>query len=79
MKPAHHLTTLLALLALTGMTAVFALSKHAIVAALALAMAKILLVAFRFMDLRHAHIFWKCIIVVLTGGSLTAIGLLAAA
>lgn len=74
----HHLATLIALLALTGVTAFVAMSSHGIAILLVLAMAKILLVTFRFMDLRHAHIFWKIMVVLFSGGTLTAIGLLAA-
>ena len=78
-QPPHHLANLIVLLALTGVTAVVAGASHGVAILLVLAMAKILLVAFRFMDLRHAHLFWKCMVVAFTGVSLTAIGLLAAA
>ncbi len=77
-KAPHHLATLIALLALTAITAFVAVSSHGIVLLLILAMAKILLVAFRFMDLRHAHVFWKTVVVLFTGGFLTVIGLIAA-
>ncbi len=77
-KSPHHSATLFALLALTGITALIAISSHGVIFLLALAMAKILLVTFHFMDLRHAHLFWKIIIVVFTGGTLTAIGALTA-
>lgn len=74
----HHFRTLIALLALSGITAIIAISSHGVAILLLLAMAKILLVAFRFMDLRHAHLFWKIIISVFTGATLTAVGVLAA-
>ncbi len=65
------------MLALTGATAIIAGVSHGVAALLLLAMAKILLVTFRFMDLRHAHIFWKLAVVLLSGAFLTAIGLIA--
>ena len=77
MKSPYHLATLICLLMLTGGTAIIAGASHGVAAILVLAMAKILLVTFRFMDLRHAHIFWKTAVVLLSGGLLTAIGLLA--
>lgn len=77
-KSPHHLATLIALLAFTGVTAIIASSAHGVAVLLVLAMAKILLVTFRFMDLRHAHLFWKAAVVMFSGGILTALGLLAA-
>ncbi len=77
-KPPYHLATLIALLALTGITALIAGTSHGVAMLLILAMAKILLVTFRFMDLRHAHLLWKTAVLLLSGGTLAAIGLLAA-
>ena len=77
MKSPYHLATLIALLVLTAGTAIIAGASHGVAAILVLAMAKILLVTFRFMDLRHAHLFWKAAVILLSGGTLAAIGLLA--
>ena len=77
MKSPSHPVTLICLLMLTGGTAIIAGASHGVAAILVLAMAKILLVTLRFMDLRHAHIFWKVAVVLLSGGLLTAIGVLA--
>ena len=77
-KSPHHLATLIALLALTAGTAFVAAASHGVTVILVLAMAKILLVTYRFMDLRHAHLFWKSAVLLLSGGFLAAIGLLAA-
>ena len=77
-KSPRHLVTLIMLLVLTAGTAILAGASHGVILLLILAMAKIFLVTFRFMDLRIAHLFWKTAVVLLTGGLLTAIGLLAA-
>ena len=77
MKSPYHLATLICLLMLTGATAIIAGASHSVVAILVLAMAKILLVTLRFMDLRHAHLFWKVAVALLSGGFLAAIGFLA--
>ncbi len=77
MKSPYHLATLIALLVLTGATAIIAGVAHGVAVILVLAMAKILLVTFRFMDLRHAHLFWKAAVVLLSGGTLVVIGFLA--
>jgi hypothetical protein len=78
-KSPRHAVTLILLLALTAITAVVGASTHAAFIILGLAMAKILLVAFRFMELRHALLFWKYAFVLLSGSFLTAIAVLAAA
>ncbi|MGJ8642854.1 MAG: cytochrome C oxidase subunit IV family protein [Luteolibacter sp.] len=72
-----NLITLISLLTLTAGTALVAGASHGVVAILFLAMAKILLVTFRFMDLRHAHLFWKCSVSLLTCAFLVTLGLLA--
>jgi hypothetical protein len=77
-KSPYHLATLIALLALTGVTAIIAGTSHGVATLLVLAMAKILLVTFRFMDLRHAHLAWKSLVILFSGGILAALGLLAA-
>lgn len=76
-KSSYHLFTLIALLALTIATAIVASAAHSAVVVLVLAMAKILLVTFRFMELRHAHIFWKAGVLFLAGGILGVIAILA--
>lgn len=61
-KSPHHLSTLIVLLVLTGATTAAVSSGNPTwlaIVVLTLALAKMLLVAFRFMDLRHAHLFWK--------------------
>ena len=73
-----HAVTLAALLVLTIVTAVVASSTHATFIVLGIACVKIFLVAFRFMDLRHAHLFWKSAFVLLSASLLTAIAVLAA-
>lgn len=77
MKSPYHLITLIVLLALTGATAIIAGASYGAAILLGLAMAKILLVTFRFMDLRHAHFFWKGAIILTFAITLTTIGLLA--
>ncbi len=87
-KKPRHLLTLVLLLILTGMTALTntsavstAVGGRGLLAALILllALAKIVLLAFRFMDLRHAHLFWKSALLLLTGAFLSAMAVLAAA
>jgi hypothetical protein len=86
-KPPRHRLTLVLLLTLTAITAwtnttagSAAMGSPAllVITLLLLAMAKAMLVAFRFMDLRHAHLFWKSALLLLTGGFLTALAVLAA-
>lgn len=78
MKSPYHLVTLIALLVLTGITAVvFFSTSHSLTAILVLAMAKVLLVLFRFMDLRHAHMFWKFTVVLFSTACLVGVSLFA--
>jgi hypothetical protein len=78
-KSPRHLVTLVVLLILTGATTLsVATGQRAwlIVAVFVLALAKLLLVAFRFMELRHAHLFWKTSFVVINVALLTTLTLL---
>lgn len=78
-KPLHHLATLVVLLVLTAATAGFSSGHPAWLgsAVLAIAFAKMMLVAFRFMNLRHAHPFWKSAVVLVIAIFVSALGLLA--
>jgi hypothetical protein len=59
--------TLVTLIVFTIITALFATTYHAIkyvtFIILALSIVKFLLVAFQFMELKKAHVFWKIILV----------------
>lgn len=77
-KSSYHLITLIVLLALTSVTAIMAGRSHAVPILMTLAMAKILLVTFRFMDLRHAHLFWKTMVILFSGTLIVTVGLIAA-
>lgn len=71
-KNPRHLATLIVLLLLTAATAGVS-EVHPTwlaIAVLSLALAKVLLVAFRFMKLRHAHLFWKCAVLLITCATL---------
>lgn len=61
-----NIITLIILLLLTGLAATASLfMEHGdllITAVLAVGAAKLLLVAFQFMELKHAHLFWKSIL-----------------
>lgn len=78
-KSPHHLTTLVALLVLTGATTATVSSGNSAwlaMVVLIFALVKMQLVAFRFMDLRHAHLFWKGSFVFLTIAFLSTLTLL---
>ncbi|HLV70709.1 MAG TPA: cytochrome C oxidase subunit IV family protein [Xanthomarina sp.] len=66
MKQKPFLYILLLLIALTALTAVVANShlENATTISMVLAAFKFLAVAFYFMELRHANIFWKALLVV---------------
>lgn len=61
-----YIIVLIILLVLTIVSAVFSLSDFTYVAEIILGLAaiKFLLVAFYFMDLKKAHIFWKSSIII---------------
>jgi hypothetical protein len=58
-----HIITLAILLLLTLLTAIVAGFNHFALLILALSAIKFLLVAFQFMELKKAHVFWKVSIV----------------
>lgn len=68
-KSSHHFTTIFVLLVLTVATTAVVSTGRSVwlaVTVLTIALAKIQLVAFRFMDLRDAHLFWKGAFVFIT-------------
>ena len=67
--------TLIALLGLTLLTGWVA-TEHLPIAISFIAVIKLLLVAFNFMELKHAHIFWKATIILFSLSFLTALTLL---
>lgn len=74
-KSPHHLATLIVLLVLTAVTAALSLGHATWLAGaiLSIALLKMILVTFRFMDLRHAHLFWKSAILLLTGSLIVSL------
>ena len=62
-----HIITLLVLILLTILTAMFSINfrtlKNVSIIILMLSIVKFLLVAFQFMELKKAHVFWKITLV----------------
>lgn len=77
-RPPLHLATLVVLLVLTAATAGLSNGRPAWPgsAVLAIAFAKMMLVAFRFMNLRHAHPFWKGTVILVIAAFASILGLL---
>ena len=54
---------LLVLILLTALTATFAKSSYIVPVIVGLSLAKFFTVAFQFMELKNAHVFWKVLII----------------